>query len=332
MIPLPSDGSVSIAGRSPRLDAEAVEAIVTLPTFKRPEQLLETLASLRQQQTGRRFAVIVMENEAEARDGAKAALPLFERGEIPGMVVIAHERGNCSAYNAGWQTAILHFPNFRHLLVIDDDEIADPQWLERMCRVAETLGADIVGGPQVPVFADPAHATWAEHPVFAPPYRETGRVPALYSSGNLLIGRNVLTAMGPPFLDLKFNFMGGGDADFLSRSAQRGFVLGWCAEAKVRETVPARRVETNWIRARSLRNGVISTLVEKKKRAGTPFAGAKVFAKSLALLAASPLRGMMRLARTGSPAIAIYPVHVALGRVLAEFGYANEQYRQPEKN
>jgi hypothetical protein len=25
-------------------------------------------------------------------------------------------------------------------------------------------------------------------------------------------------------------------------------------------------------------------------------------------------------------------VYVALGRVLAEFGYANEQYRQPEKN
>ncbi|CCV11784.1 glycosyltransferase [Mesorhizobium sp. STM 4661] len=332
MIPSPSDGSVSIAGRSPKLAAEAVEAVVTLPTFKRPQQLLATLASLKAQETGRRFAVIVMENETEARAGAKAALPLFERGEISGMVIVAHERGNCSAYNAGWQTAILHFPAFRHLLVIDDDEIADPQWLERMCKAAEALGADIVGGPQIPVFAEAAHARWAAHPVFAPPYRETGRVPALYSSGNLLVGRNVLTAMGPPFLDLKFNFMGGGDSDFLSRAAQRGFVLGWCAEAKVRESVPARRVEADWIRARSLRNGVISTLVEKKKRAGTPFAGAKVFLKSLALLAASPFRGAIRLAQTGSLAIALYPIHVALGRVLAEFGYANEQYRQPEKN
>ncbi|MFK0690618.1 glycosyltransferase family 2 protein [Mesorhizobium sp. IMUNJ 23033] len=332
MIPLPSDGSVSIAGRSPGLAAETIEAVVTLPTFKRPEQVLATLASLKAQQTARRFAVIVMENEAEARDGAKAALPLFSRGEIAGMVIIAHERGNCSAYNAGWQTAIVHFPDFRHLLVIDDDEIADPFWLENMCKAAETLGADIVGGPQVPVFAEPAHARWAEHPVFAPPYRKTGLVAALYSSGNLLVGRNVLTAMGPPFLDLRFNFMGGGDSDFLSRAAQRGFVLGWCAEAKVQETVPARRVAVDWIRARSLRNGVISTLVEKKKRAGTPLAGAKVFAKSLALLAASPLRGAVRLVRTGSLATALYPIHVALGRVLAEFGYANEQYRQPEKN
>lgn len=332
MIPLPSDASVSIAGRSPGLAAETVEAVVTLPTFKRPKQVLETLASLKAQRTERRFAVIVMENEAEAREGASAVLPLFESGEMSGMVIIAHDRGNCSAYNAGWWTAILQFPNFRHLLVIDDDEIAEPDWLERMCRTAETLQADIVGGPQVPVFADPSHARWAEHPVFAPPYRETGRVPALYSSGNLLVGRNVLTAMGPPFLDLRFNFMGGGDSDFLSRSAQKGFVLGWCAEAKVNETVPARRVEADWIRARSLRNGVISTLVEKKKRAGTPLAGLKVFLKSLALLAASPLRGAIRLARTGSLTSGLYPVYVALGRVLAEFGYANEQYRQPEKN
>ncbi|MBZ9817765.1 glycosyltransferase family 2 protein [Mesorhizobium sp. CA7] len=332
MIPLPSDASVSIAGRSPGLAAETVEAVVTLPTFKRPKQVLETLASLKAQRTGRRFAVIVMENEAEAREGAKAVLPLFESGEMPGMVIIAHERGNCSAYNAGWQTAILQFPNFRHLLVIDDDEIAEPDWLERMCGAAETLEADVVGGPQVPIFADASHARWAEHPVFAPPYRETGRVPALYSSGNLLLGRNVLNDMGPPFLDLRFNFMGGGDSDFLSRCAQKGFVLGWCAEAKVNETVPARRVEADWIRARSLRNGVISTLVEKKKRAGTPLAGLKVFLKSLALLAASPLRGAIRLARTGSLTTSLYPVYVALGRVLAEFGYANEQYRQPEKN
>jgi len=332
MIPLPSDASISIAGRSPGLAVESVEAIVTVPTFKRPRQVLETLASLKAQRTARRFAVIVMENEAEAREGARAALPLFERGEMPGLVIIAHERGNCSAYNAGWQTAMQQFPNFKHLLIIDDDEIAESDWLERMCSAAEALGADIVGGPQVPVFADASHAIWAEHPVFAPPYRETGRVPALYSSGNLLVGRNVLKAMGPPFLDLRFNFMGGGDSDFLSRAAQKGFVLGWCAEARVNETVPARRVEADWIRARSLRNGVISTLVEKKKRAGTPFAGARVFLKSLALLAASPLRGAVRLARTGSPATGLYPVHVALGRVLAEFGYANEQYRQPEKN
>jgi glycosyltransferase involved in cell wall biosynthesis len=332
MNPNPSSGSVSILARSPGLKPETVQVIVTVPTFRRPAQLLETLASLKAQRTERRFAVIVMENEAGAQEGAAAAQPLFESDAVKGMLIVAHERGNCSAYNAGWQTALLHFPSFEHLLVIDDDELADPEWLERMCKASKTLGADIVGGPQVPVFAEVAHAKWAAHPVFAPPYTRTGLVEALYSSGNLLVGRQVLMRMGPPFLDLKFNFMGGGDSDFLSRSRQAGFRLGWCAEAPVRETVPARRVEADWIRARSLRNGVISTLVEKKKRAGTPFASVKVFAKSLALLAASPFRAALRLIRTGSVSIGLYPIYVALGRVLAQFGYANEQYRQPEKN
>ena len=57
-----------------------------------------------------------------------------------------------------------------------------------------------------------------------------------------------------------------------------------------------------------------------------------MFAKSLALLAASPFRGLLKLAKTGSLSTALYPVYIATGRILAEFGYSNEQYRQPEKN
>ena len=332
MNPRPNDPAVSVVARSPGLKPELVETVVTLPTFKRPGQLMATLDSLAAQRTTRRFAIIVMENEAERREGAAAAAPRFDSGELAGLVIIAHQRGNCCAYNAGWSTALMTFPSLRHVLVIDDDEIADPDWLETMCHTAETLGADIVGGPQVPVFAPGTDARWATHPVFAPPYRATALVPALYSSGNLLVGRKVLEAMPQPFLDLRFNFMGGGDSDFLSRAKARGFTLGWSAEGIVREDVPARRTEADWVRARSLRNGVISTLVEQRKRAADPLGRLRVVAKSLALLAASPLRAALRLIKTGWPAASIYPVHVALGRIGAEFGYANEQYREPEKN
>ena len=332
MIPLSKDNSISVFTRSPGLAVDKVECVVTLPTFRRPDHLLKTLKSLRKQNTCRRFAVIVMENEAEEREGAQAAAPLFESGLVEGLVIVAHERGNCSAYNAGWQTALMTFPAFEKLLVIDDDEIAHPDWIDRMWAASESLPADIVGGPQIPVFAENVDTRRGRHPVFLPPYDRTGEVPTLYSSGNLIIGRNVLRHMGPPFLDLRFNFMGGGDSDFLSRAHQAGFRLGWCAEAPVWETTPARRLDRDWIVARSLRNGVISTLVEKRKRTGTPFAGVRVVAKSLALLGASPFRSAVRLATVGPTLAALYPIHVALGRVMAEFGYANEQYRQPEKN
>ncbi|MCX8281995.1 glycosyltransferase [Phyllobacterium sp. 0TCS1.6C] len=324
--------NISIVAQSPGLEPEKIEVVVTLPTFKRPEHLLKTLASLEAQQTRRRFAVIVMENEAERREGAAAALELFAGGKIPGLLIIAHDRGNCNAYNAGWRTALAVFPRFSSLVVIDDDEIADPNWLENLCATREAFGVDFVGGPQIPIFARKEHQSFASHPVFRPHYSQTGPVPILYSSGNLLIGRNVLEAMPFPFLDLAFNFMGGGDSDFIDRSVRRGFRLAWCAEAPVYETVPERRVEASWIRARALRNGVISSLIERRKHAGGAFGRTKTTLKSLALLAASPARGAVAALKSGSLSIGAYPIYIGLGRVLADFGYSNEQYRQPEKN
>ncbi len=197
---------------------------MTLPTFKRPDHLLRTLASLKAQQTRRRFAIIVMENEAEKREGAKAAKPLFESGEYQGLLIIAHDLGNCNAYNAGWLTALQTFPNFSSLLVIDDDEIADVNWLENMCNTRDRYGVDFVGGPQVPMFAKPEHADVVDSTRYS---ARIIRKPVVYRSfihpGNLLVGRNVLEAMPFPFLDLTFNFMGGGDSDFISRSVVQGF-------------------------------------------------------------------------------------------------------------
>ncbi len=327
-----ADRVSTVLTRTPGLDADAVEVVVTLPTYKRPEHLIRTLQSLASQQTSRRFAVIVMENENEERAGAAAAAPIFESAELRGLVIAAHRRGNCAAYNAGWQMALDTFPNFRHLLVIDDDETAHPRWLARMCGTAETLDADIVGGPQTPVFESPDQDIWRRHPVFRAPYRDTGPVPTLYSSGNLLIQRPVLERFGPEFLDLRFNFMGGGDSDFLVRARRAGYDLGWCAEAPVFESIPSRRLESDWITARSLRNGVISALVDRQSRKGQAFARGKVLMKSLALLAASPVRGLQAGLAARSLAVGLYPVLVGAGRVLGEFGYMNDQYRQAEKN
>ena len=138
--------------------------------------------------------------------------------------------------------------------------------------------------------------------------------------------------MGHPFFHLQFNFMGGGDADLIDRSVTKGFKVAWCNEAPVHETVPPRRTESDWLRARSLRNGVISTLVERRQRANEPFGRVRTFAKSLALLGVSPFRAVMKTIKTGSPMIGFYHVYIGLGRVLGEFGYSNEQYRHAEKN
>ncbi|MEM7300875.1 MAG: glycosyltransferase [Pseudomonadota bacterium] len=312
-------------------DVSDVEIAVTLPTFRRPDHVVETLKSVAAQQTARKFVCIVMENDPDTGDGACAAADYLESVSINAIVVNAHRRGNCSAYNAGWHTALSMFPNLKHVLVIDDDEIARPNWLELMARTAETLDVDMVGAPQEPVFENGNNGSWPRHPVFQPAHQTTGPAEILYSSGNVIISTKVLRTMGYPYLDERFNFIGGGDSDFYSRCKAKGYTFGWCADAGVLETIPSRRTESRWLNLRGLRNGSISALIEHKA-AGSMLDRVRILAKTGLLLAASPVRSLLLFLKTGSPIIGLYHINVAVGRLLMEFGFANEQYREPEKN
>ena len=311
--------------------AAAPRLAVVVPTFRRPDHLLRTLRSLAPQLGATGAVVVLVENDAEGQAGAETARPLFESGEIPGLVVLASERGNCSAYNAGFRHALAAYPTLEACLAIDDDELAGEGWIGMLHAAAERFDADIVGGPQVPVVEPGGDAALASHPVFLPPYERSGPVPILYSSGNVLIRRRVLERMGDPVLDPRFNFIGGGDSDFYRRCRREGFRFGWCAEAIAFESVPARRTEFSWIHARALRNGAISALIEHRDRPGAG-GRARTLLKSLALLLASPPRGALRAWRSRSLRIGLYPVQVAIGRFQAEFSRVGEQYREPERN
>ncbi len=314
------------------LDAHAVSIAVVIPTFKRPQQLARTLASVAAQVTSQTIAAVVVENHAAGSEGLAVANRMFAEGQAQGFAVVETRQGNCNAYNAGFKAAIDAFPNLTHIAIIDDDEIASPAWLQSLLAAAASTGADIVGGPQVPVFDDPVGAArYQSHPVFQPAHGASGSAGLITSTGNCLIAIGVIRAMQPDWLDERFNFLGGGDTDFFTRCRARGFRFQWAADAVVHETVPSRRTERSWITARSLRNGVISALIQRKHNPGL-IGRLKVIAKSLALLLVSPVRSVALWARTGSFYTGSYHMMIAAGRILAEFGYTIEQYREPEKN
>jgi GT2 family glycosyltransferase len=314
------------------LDRGAVQIAVLVPTFKRPEQLAKTLNSLGAQTTRTPYAVVVVENNAPGCEGARAAAAAFVAGDVTGLAIVEPRQGNCNAYNTGFRRALAEFPNLSFVAIIDDDETADPVWLEMLEDSARSSGADIVGGPHLPVFQDQdGERRYGHHPVFWAAHHATGAVNMLTSTANCLIGANVLRRMEPHLLDERFNFLGGGDTDFFTRCRSQGFTFHWREEAVVREIVPSRRTERSWITARSVRNGIISTIIQRRQMPG--FLGRlKVFAKSIALLSASPFRSVAFAVRTGSVFVGSYHMMVATGRILAEFGYTIEQYRNPEKN
>lgn len=308
-----------------------ITSVVCVPTFRRPDMLEATLRSLANQQGGYDFAVIVVENEGVERAGAARASALLVAGLFKGFVIVEPRQGNCKAYNAAWRCALTRFPALEQVLGIDDDEEAEPAWLDAFVTAARTAPAELFGGSVTSIFADASRAWLSGHPVFRSHYSASGPVPMLYSSANYLIRRSVLDHLGFPFLDESFDFTGGGDTDFFARAKAAGFRFWWVQEAAQRETMPERRSEFDWIAARGLRNGAISAAIERRQKPGT--AGRlQVLAKSLALLAAAAPRGLVLGIRTRSGLIGLYHAQVAIGRLMSEFGIANEQYRKPEKN
>ena len=153
MNPTLTETLLAVAAISPTLDP-SIGIVVCIPSFRRPQHLRLTLESLARQSTGRRFAVVIVENDALNCGSVPVAAEFLASGKFPGLCVVEPRQGNCHAINAAFETALETFPEASSLLMIDDDEIASPDWLELMLRAAEITGADVVGGPVFPDFDD----------------------------------------------------------------------------------------------------------------------------------------------------------------------------------
>jgi GT2 family glycosyltransferase len=318
----------ALVAASPALDS-AIEIVVCIPCFRRPQYLRRTLQSLASQRTSRRFAVVMVENDASKSESVPVAAEHLASGKLAGLCVIEPRQGNCHAINAAFETALQMFPNATSFLMIDDDENASPDWLEQMVRTAEVTGADIVGGPVFPEFDDERKRGLRRHPVFAPAYDTSGPVPVIYGCGNCLIRRSVFDQLGSPAFDLRFNFLGGGDTDFFYRCMRLGLRFHWAAEAVVSKTVPQSRTTLKWLVTRGLRIGAINYHVQRKATP-TLWLRTKLTAKLLAALPLSLIHAVHAILTEREPTIALHPVMVAIGSALAALGLEPQPYNEPQ--
>jgi glycosyltransferase involved in cell wall biosynthesis len=310
----------------PEMSNPTPEAVVCIPTFRRPTGLKKTLESLAAQSGAPNFAVVVVENDADKLEGKRAADAVFDARTLSGLCVVERNQGNCSAINTAFRTARGNFPTAEFFLMIDDDEEASPTWLAGMIETARSSGAGLVGGPVVRRFESDAPASLQKHPLFYSTITGSGETASLHGTGNCLIRRSVLEALGEPTLDPRFNFLGGGDMDFFTRCRLAGFKSYWNADAEVFETVPAQRTRPGWVLARSVRTGVINYTVDQKRYPGLRGAAWLVL-KNCISLGISPLRAARALLATGHWLPASHPLCLSIGRNLAALGLAPTPYR-----
>jgi glycosyltransferase involved in cell wall biosynthesis len=169
-----------------------------IPTFRRPQLVRATLASVARATPPRAMevAVTVINNDAEAL----VLEPAFFSGPYPVRVLHERRRGKSAALNAGIAASTADY-----IGLVDDDEELAPDWFVVVERALETKQFDFIGGRATLLPA-------AGMPAWLPPgypavlgSADNGPEPVLYGpdfegmlmGGNAVISRALLRAVGP---------------------------------------------------------------------------------------------------------------------------------------
>lgn len=226
--------------------SELPSLVVGVCTFRR-DSLDETLASIARQRPGP-IRVVVADNdetpkaEPAIREMAQRLGLQLDYRHAPARNISVARNACLEACDADW------------LLFLDDDELAQPGWLEAMEHQAREGRFDVVLGPVDAVYSDAA-PEWMRRGDFhsTRPVMRGGRIDTGYS-GNALIRLDLVRRHGLRF-DPALGRSGGEDLDFFYRLCDAGGRIGFCEAAKALEPVPDGRASLRWLLVRTFRAG-----------------------------------------------------------------------------
>ena len=232
----------------------SIEISIVVATYDRPILLAETLASClgQQNRTGQTREIIVIDNHP-SQSGRKVAEELAAHAAMPIRYFADPVRNMSALRNRGFAEAAGRWVAF-----IDDDEIADHDWLDELTAAALDTGAEIAVGPRLARFVggkappyDPTGSQFARDlhlpdRAFLDLVRADGKPQFGLGTGNSLFEVARCFADNAPPMRLEFGDAGGEDAELFVRLFQQGRRIVWASKAFVTETVPRHRTTIHY--------------------------------------------------------------------------------------
>ncbi len=295
---------------------------ICIATFRRPRGLARLLDSLSKLKLpdGLDVEIIVVDNDA-AGDARAQALAVCELArtvrwfvEPRRNIALARNRALCEA-EGGW------------IAFIDDDEVADEDWLAAHWRSVESDAGDGFFGPVLARFDDIATPWLDVETFFSRPRHATGTPIGAReaSTSNALVRRSLF---GDRRFDPAWGRTGGSDSELFDRMHSSGARLLWCDEAIVRETIPVRRQSLGWLSQRAFRGGVGYTRLQRERKRSAGSGGSPRALLALALLL--PILFLSLLAGRRAAARVWLRVCTQVGHLWASAGQSYEEYRLPK--
>lgn len=235
---------------------------ICIATRLRPAGLERTLRGIARQRlplsSAPRVQVVVVDNDS---DGSAASVCQRMQADLPFPLQYCLEPRAGISYARN--TAVEAGLAFADAIVfIDDDEVPEPTWLDRLIGAKRRFAADVVCGPVLPYFPSPPPEWVVAARFFDRPRPDTGSLLTEGRSGNVLIARRVFDILGHGF-DERFALTGGEDAHFFDCVYRAGLKMVWCDEAVVTEWVPPSRTTVRWLVQREYRSGITFVSMQK---------------------------------------------------------------------
>lgn len=234
----------------------SLSVAVAVLTFRRNEALAALLPQLAVQASSVPESVRIIVVDNDPGGSAQVVVSDFVSDQV--SYVWERTPGIAAARNTALEAAV----DADLLAFIDDDEVPSQYWLRNLLAVfAQYQSTGVVGNVLRDFEIEPDPWIRAGGFFDRDPISTGTRVPAA-GTGNLLLDLREVRRMGLAF-DEEFSLSGGSDTLFTRGIVKHGGELVWCADAEVREMVPASRITRKWVLTRAFRiaNGDSRTAV-----------------------------------------------------------------------
>lgn len=208
------------------MNASAPEVSVVVATRNRPGYLSELLRSLREQSLPPEHFEVVVVDDASGPETADVVAGERELGVLAlRMVRRERSQGPAAPRNDGWRAATAPVVAF-----IDDDCVADPEWLTAGLRASREHPGAIVQGRVDPIAEQLPRLNYFSHTF------SNDRCGPWYETANIFYPRAVLDQLGG-FDEEAFVGMGGADTDLAWRAMEAGVETLMAQDARVYHAV-----------------------------------------------------------------------------------------------
>ena len=224
--------------------------------------MVDTLNSLLAQRgvSPSEFEIIVADDDPD-RSASKAVQDVARSARAPLHYVESAAQNISACRNRCLETAKANWIAF-----IDDDQIAEPDWLREMVSTAAKCKADAVQCYVRGIYP-PETPDWVKlGGPYTCDYGPTGTLLHSGAAGGILFRRD-LPGSRELLFDIALGIMGGEDADFFSRYQALGGKIISCREAVANEVVPVERITPRYLRRKCRRHGHIYGRIVFAKKA-----------------------------------------------------------------